>query len=381
MPFFFNEPVLSEIVIAISLTLIIESFSIVQRTVLNRDIDIKTQTKISVSSGLIAGVISIFMAMNGWGIWSLVWRTLIISILSTSGFWMMGKWKPTFQFSILSFKELFSFGSKLMLSGLLNNAFQNIYSVVIGKFFSAKDLGYFTRANNFSNLPSENLASIVQRVSYPVLSKIKDDPDRLSKGYRKLITVTMFISFSCMFTMAAVADSLILTLLGEKWIPSIHILQLLCFSSVLYPLHALNLNVINVAGRSDIFLFLEIIKKVMIVPVIMIGIFYSIEWMLAARIATDVASYFLNSYYSDRMISYSTAMQIRDLAPIFALTILSGISAYFIGGILPVPIQAVFAIQLIFSAIFILSFSEMFKLESYLELKTIIINKIRKPKI
>ena len=159
---------------------------------------------------------------------------------------------------------MFQFGFRLMLSGLLDTSFKNIYYLVIGKYFSAAELGYYTRAQLFSNLPSSNITGIIQRVSYPVLSSIQDDSEKLKQGYRKIIKSTMFISFVLMISMAAVSKSMILVLVGQKWLPSVIYLQLLCFVGMLYPLHALNLNILTVKGRSDLFLKLEILKKILL---------------------------------------------------------------------------------------------------------------------
>lgn len=175
---------------------------------------------------------------------------------------------------------MFGFGYKLLLSGLLDTLYKNIYYVIIGRCYSPAQLGQYSRAEQFNMIFSSNLTSIVQRVSYPVLSSIQEEPERLREAYRQIIKTTMLVTFACMLGLAAVAKPLIIILIGEKWLPAVSFLQIICFSGMLYPLHAINLNILQVKGRSDLFLKLEIIKKTIAVFPILIGIFYGIEYML-----------------------------------------------------------------------------------------------------
>ena len=217
--------------------------------------------KVNLTAALISGTVAVIMALNGFGVWSLVWRSITGSVVQAIMLWSANRWKPVLIFSRKSLRSLFSFGSKFLVSGLIDTIYRNIYLLIIGKFFSAADLGYYTRADQFSRLASQNLTGTVQRVSYPVLSMVQEDDERLKAGYKKLILATMFITFIIMLGMAAVAKPMIVTLIGEKWLPSVEYLQLLCLGAMLFPLHALNLNILNVKGRSDLFLKLEVIKK------------------------------------------------------------------------------------------------------------------------
>lgn len=160
-----------------------------------------------------------------------------------------------------SFQEMFGFGSKLLLSGLIDTIYKNIYYLIIGRFYTATQLGQYTRAEQFNVIFSSNLTSVVQRVSYPVLSSIQDESERLREAYRKVIKTTMLLTFSCMLGLAAIAKPLIIILIGDVWLPAAYLLQIICFSGMLYPLHAINLNILQVKGRSDLFLKLEIIKR------------------------------------------------------------------------------------------------------------------------
>ena len=317
---FFKEPVLTNVLRVIGLILIVNALGIIPRTILVRGIDFKTQTKVSIISSVSSGLVGVGMAIMGFGVWSLVWQQLSRQILNSLFLWIFCKWIPQWEFSIKSFKEMFGFGYKLLLSGLLDTLYKNIYYVIIGRCYSPAQLGQYSRAEQFNMIFSSNLTSIVQRVSYPVLSSIREEPERLREAYRQIIKTTMLVTFACMLGLAAVAKPLIIILIGEKWLPAVSFLQIICFSGMLYPLHAINLNILQVKGRSDLFLKLEIIKKTIAVFPILIGIFYGIEYMLWGSVLTSFIAYFLNSYYSADLIRYSTIEQIRDVLPVFTVS-------------------------------------------------------------
>src|SRR5690606_5108806 len=225
---FFNEPPLTLIVQVLALSLVINALTIVQRARLTKEINFKFQTKISFIASLLSGIIGIWMAYTGYGVWSLVFRTITGFAFTSILLWIWNKWKPTLEFSKQSFNEMFSFGSKLLMSGLIDTTYRNVYLLVIGKYFSATELGYYTRADQFRNLPSQNITSVIQRVSYPVLTSIQNDELQLKAVYKKLIRSTMLITFVLMLGMAAVAEPFVITLIGDKWQPSVIYLQLLC---------------------------------------------------------------------------------------------------------------------------------------------------------
>jgi len=375
---FFSEPQLIQIIPIIGLSIILNSLGLIQTTILTRKLDFKLQTRISIISTILSGIVGIGMALMGYGVWSLVFRSVLGSFISLLLLWTWNAWRPSKSLSRSSFNDLFSFGSKLLLSGLIDKVYNNIYLVVIGKFFSAAELGFFTRANMFQRLPSENITNVIQRVSYPVLSSMNNDQTQLKTGYQKLIKSTMLVSFVLMLGMAASAEPLILTLIGEKWQPSVIYLQLLCFVGMLYPLHALNLNILNVKGRSDLFLKLEIFKKLLAIPVIFIGIYYGIAEMIVGMIVVSVISYFLNSYYSGRVINYSSLAQLRDIMPSFVLALFNAVIVYFIGKYLPAPTVVVLIVQLLISVFIIITIAESLKLKDYLFIKAIVVEKLFK---
>ena len=262
-----------------------------------------------------------------------------------------------------------------------------MYQVVIGKFYAPATLGQYTRAKGFSTLFSENLSGVVQRVSFPVLSEIQDDKVRLKMGYQHIIKTSMLVTFSCMLLLCAVAKSMIIVLIGEKWIQAAYFLQIICFGGMLYPLHAINLNMLQVQGRSDLFLKLEIVKKAIAVFPLLIGIFVDIYYMLIGSVITGLVSYYINAYYSGYFIHYSIKEQIKDILPSFCIGFLGAFFAY-----LPSLFQElhlwdgnwnrnaffIFPAQLIIGIVSIVCMYEITHNDEYEELKSIILSFVHK---
>ncbi|MCK9453169.1 MAG: MOP flippase family protein [Bacteroidales bacterium] len=374
---FFNEPQLKNLVQVLGVVLIINSLTIIQRTTLTKRIDFKLQTKISFISSVFSGIVGITMAYNGFGVWSLAFKTISQQGMNSLLLWFWNRWRPTLIFSIQSFKELFSFGSKLLISGLIDTAYRNIYYLIIGKYFSAQELGFYTRAQMFNDLPSKNLNSIMSRVTYPVLAQLQDEPVKLKAGYKRMIKSVMFISMILMAGLAAIAEPLVIKLIGENWRPSIIYLQLLTFVGMMYPLHALNLNMLQVQGRSDLFLKLEIIKKILAVPTIIIGIIWGIKILILGMWVNNIISYYLNSYWSGRFIHYSIREQVSDIVPGFILAISVGLLVYMLGWLMPAGNLVKLIIQILSGGLLTISISEFFKFEAYMEIKNIVLDKLK----
>ena len=376
---FFKEPLLVEVMRVIGWVLVINALAIIPRTLFVKEVNFKTQTKVSLIASLSSGVIGIGMALAGLGVWSLVGQQLSRQLLNTLFLWIYCTWRPAWEFSMQSFKELFGFGSKLLLSGLLDTGFKEIYSLVIGRCYTAAQLGQYTRANQFNQIFSSNLTTVIQRVSYPVLSSIQDESERLREAYRKVIKSTMLISFACMLGLAAVARPLILILIGEKWLPAVGFLQIICFSGMLFPLHAINLNILQVKGRSDLFLRLEIIKKIIAVGPLLLGVLFSIEYMLWGSVCTSLIAYFLNSYYSADLINYPTKEQIKDILPTFLVSFVTAAAMWSLtllslSNWLLLPLQCLLGIAL---AVFIY---ECLHLPEYVEVKQLAFSILRRKK-
>lgn len=369
---FFNEPILQDLVKVLGLVLIINAFAIIQRTILTKNINFKLQAKITLSSSILSGIIGIILAYKGFGVWSLAIRTILNQLFNSLFLWLYNRWLPTLEFSKQSFREMFTFGSKLLASGLIYTMYRNIYYLIIGKFFSATELGYYTRADQFSALPSQNINASVERVIYPILSQLQNEPSNLKSGCKKIVKSIMLINFSVMLGMAAIAQPMILTLIGEKWLPSVPYLQLLCLVSMTLPLHSLNLNILKVKGRSDLFLRLEIIKVALAIPVILIGIFIGIKAMIVGMIFNSFFTYFINSYYSSKFINYGVSEQIKDILPCFVISLFMAIIVFLTQMLIPFSsfFKLIISIPIGFGIVIILS--NIFDIDGYTALKNII---------
>lgn len=326
---FYNQPSLIALTRMIGLTLIINSFGLIQSTKLIIKIDFKTQTKASTIATLISGIIGVICAYNGFGVWSLVIQSLLNGAVNVSILWIITKWYPKKVFSIERFKVLFRFGSKLLLSSLLDTTFKNIYLVVIGKIFSVSSLGFYTRAKHFTNYSSDNISGIIARVAFPILSEFQDDNLKLGNVYTKMIKMTALFIFPLMMGLAALAEPLIVMLLTKKWLGSAWMLQIICFSGMWVPIHMLNLNILNVKGRSDLFLKLEIIKKSLIVIILVISVPFGIKAMLIGSVVNSYLGLVINLYFSKKIINYGFWDQMNDLFPILILSFIMGLLIYF----------------------------------------------------
>lgn len=373
---FFNEPQLVAIVRVLGLVLIIDAATLIQRTILTRNLDFKTQARVSFIASAGSGGLAVVMAFQGMGVWSLVAQRLSREFIYSVCLFIWNRWKPQLVFSMKSFRELFGFGSKLLVSSLIDNFYNNVYYLLIGRYFSAVQLGFYTKADEYNRLPSQNISGIVQRVSYPVLCSVQDDNERLVAVYRKFIRNTMFITFLFMTAMAAMAEPMIITVIGEKWRDSVVYFRMLCFVGMFFPLHVLNLNIIQVKGRSDLFLKLEVIKKLTAIPAIILGVLFGIKVMILGMMVNTLVDFYLNNHWSRKMIGYSFVDQVKDILPSFTLAgVVSGL-VYILGILLPFGLGTVFAIQAVSGMIITVILCEISRNEDYQYLKMIVFSKL-----
>lgn len=377
---FFEEPKLLLILRILSLVIIINAVGLIQRTILVKKIDFKLQTKIGVISSVISGAVAIFLAYWGYGVWSLVIQTLSMQFIQSILLSFWNKWKPTFVFSIASFRRLFGFGWKILISGLIDTVYNNIYYFIIGRYFSAIELGYYTNAQKLRDITSQSITSTIQKVSFPVLSLIQDDDRKLKSGYKKIIRTSVFITFPIMMGLIAVSESFIHLLFGVKWDKSIPYFQILCLAGMIFPLHAVNLNILQVKGRSDLFLRLEILKK--IIGVACIGLVFLFDMgiigLLWMAVVTSYISYFLNSYYSGELIAYSSKEQIMDINPFLLISILMGIFVYLSGYIFSGSSVCELFFQIFIGIITYFLSCKLFKIKEFLTFQSLAISALRR---
>lgn len=318
---FYHTPILSSLLKVTALAVLFNPLCAVQQAILTRKIDFKTQAIVSLSGAVVSGIVGLYMAYNGFGVWSLVFQQVGGYIMRTILLWVLGKWKPKRKWSWESFHYLWGFGSKMLGSGLLDTIYNNIYPIVIGKYFSAQDLGNYTRAQQFSSLPSSNVTGVLQRVTFPVLSSIQNEDERLAKNYRKILKLSAFLVFPMMLMLSAIANPLVRILLTDKWIGCVILLQIICFQMMWYPIHAINLNLLTVKGRSDLFFRLEVLKKIIGVCIMCITIPNGIIWMVSGGIVSSMISLVINTYYTGKLIQVGYLKQMRDLLPIFGISL------------------------------------------------------------
>lgn len=321
---FYETPLLESVTKVVALNLIISSLSGIHNAKLSIDIDFKSRAKISILTTLLTGAVGLWMAYAGYGVWALVVQNLCSSVLRTVMLWIIVKWRPKLIFSWKSFKELFSFGSKLLASGLLDTVYNNLYTLIIGKVFTSATLGLYSKANSLAQFPSSNITGVLQTVTFPVLSTIQNEEERLADAYKRFLKLSAFVVFPLMIGLAAVADPFIRIALTDKWEGSIYLLQIICFALMWYPIHAINLNILQVKGRSDYFLKLEIIKKVQGVLFLVATVPMGIVTMCYGKVISSLISLIWNTHYTKKLIGYGFFAQMRDLLPVLIHSLVMG---------------------------------------------------------
>ncbi|HRY48635.1 MAG TPA: lipopolysaccharide biosynthesis protein [Candidatus Paceibacterota bacterium] len=313
---FYKQPILSSLLCVLSLHVFISSMGIVQFALLSRAMDFKSQTIIGGASILVSGGFGIFLAVHGFGVWSLVAQALSRAVASVALIWWFQPWRPSGRFRWCCIQSLWPFSSRLLAAGLFETAFQNLYSVLIGRVYTPVDLGYYDRANSTAIQPASNIAGIVLRVTLPYFSKIQEDRDKLKQSFRVVIRILGSLHVPTMAGLAAIAGPLTEWMLTEKWMPCVAYFRILCFVGMLYPLHALHLNVLNAQGRSDLFFRLEVIKKVLSILTIAVTLSSGILTMVYGILASSIIGYFINAFYTFRFLHYSWREQAKDVIPI-----------------------------------------------------------------
>ncbi len=374
---FFNEPQLKDLTRVIAIIILIDAATLIQTTILTKEINFKKQTLIKGSSTIISGSIGIYLAYKGYGVWSLVYRTIALHSLISIILWSTSSWRPIRVFSKASFKEMFRFGSNLLISAILDKVYYNIYNFIIAKFFSARELGLYTRASMFKDMASSNISDIIGKISFPVLASLQSEPDRLLLNYKKFLTSTTFITLILLISIAASAKSLILTLIGEKWTDSIIYLQLLCFVGIFYPLHAMTRTLLYVYGKSKLFLYLQIASKLLTIPAIIIGIFFGIKPMIICMIGAGAIEYLMKAFFSGKIAGYPIGKQLEDMFPGFLIALFIGGCLFFLDSLVSSGPMITLILQAGLGIILTIGLSELFKIPEFIFIKTTIKDKIR----
>ncbi len=346
---FYETPQLVLLTRVITINIVINSLALVQNTRLVIDLDFRTKAKVSTISVLLGGSLAIALAYNGFGVWALVAQMLFRTTITVILLWYFSKWKPSLKFSRASFQRLFNFGSRILAVNIISTIFHNIYHVVIGKAFSAKELGYYTQAMNIADVTSGSISSILQKVTFPILTSLQDDRERMVSVYKRLIGMTAFFVFPAMTLLALLSESFVLFFLTEKWASTIVLLQWLCFARIIRPISALNMNILNAIGRSDLFLKVDLSKIPLAVVALVITVPLGVKAIVIGHVITSFLAFFINAYLPGKHFGYGAVAQIKDMAKtilsvgfmalcvyVSLLLLDSYVSKFFVGGIVGV---------------------------------------------
>ena len=369
---FYNFPELTNIARIVFLTIIINSFGIVQNAIVIRDVNFKILAKRTILANLLAGLIAIYLANNGFGVWSLVVQIVLAALLRVVLLWISSAWKPSFTFSVDPIKELLPFSVNLLFSGIIDVLASNIQMLLIGKYYTASDLGFYSQAKVLSAMPSQILTSIVKNVTYPVLSAIKDDNSQLKQAYRKIITIAMFVIVPVMFTLVAIGNSLIPFVLGEKWIPSVEYFMLLSFVGAIYPLYSINQNIFLAKGNSKLLLKVSVMQKSIAISGILITIQISVLALVIGYVITTIINTLIIMYYAGKEINYTFKEQLEDISSIMLISSFMLVCVYALGIKLNLESTLfVMMLQVLMALVVYISFSFIFRLSVLAEFKDI----------
>ena len=366
---FYGSQTLIRLLRVLALTLFPGAFNSVQNAYVSRNMLFKKLFYSSLGSILISGTAGIAAALGGLGVWSLVIQYLANQISITIIMWFTVKWRPILKFSLERVKQLFSFAWKLLVSGLLNTAYMEIRTLIIGRLYSPTSLGYFNRGDQMPKMLVNNLDGSIQAVMLPTLSSLQDDDSSVKRVVRRSIKTSSFLVFPMMAGLAAVAEPAILLVLGEKWLPTVPFLQIFCISSALLPVHTANLQAINAMGRSDIFLKLEIIKKVLGLTILGISISFGIYAIALGSIVSSIVSAFINAYPNKNLFNYSPKEQLLDILPALGISVIMGLAVYTLN-FLELSAFPLLILQILTGVIIYWSLAKLFKLESFSYIKT-----------
>lgn len=342
---FYDEPILIKIICANAVLLFLNSFFSIQNTKLTIDLDFKAQNLIRLITNVIIGITSIIMAISGFGIWSLVWPNFLQPFVAGYLYWHHSHWLPGFKFSKACCRELFGFGSKILITNLINTIYANIYPLIIGKKFAATALGFYSRAQGYANLPAYTIQTVLGPIAFPVLSTIQDDDIRLQKAYRLLQRTSAFVVFPLLVGLSVLAKPAIVVLITDKWLPAVEYLQVLCFALMWEPLQMLSLDLLKVKGRSDLLLQLEIIKKSIGFIILFASIPFGLLYMCIGQAISAVLCFAINTFYICKILNISIFQQFFDLLPTIGYSGLMGCLIYVTSSHISNPsIQLVFGI-------------------------------------
>ncbi len=373
---FYEEPILIDLVKVVSLNIIIISTTLIHKAILTIKIDFKTQAIINITAVIIGGVIGIYMAVTGYGVWALVFQYLSKNAITAILYWLMNAWKPSFLFDKRSFKSLFGFGSNLMVSDLLRLFFQNLYSIVIGKVYAAQELGYFTRATLFKQVPCALVITILKNVIFSAMVKVIDDKVKVKKLLVRSIRLTGFLLFPIIIILLFYSKLLVVVLLTDKWLPIVILLQILSLEIIFSSIRHINMNFLNANGRADLFLRVEIIKNTFTAVAILITYRLGLIPITISYVVISFFGFLINTYYSDRFIKYPAIEQLKDLLPYALMSLITGSISYYLCHFIDNHILQL-TVGVVLSLVLYTWGSHMMKFKELIDIRELVLNRIK----
>lgn len=325
---FFNQPILCSVLRIYSVSLFVNSFMVVQVSMLQIRLDFKSLAKRNISATIISGVIGIILAYLGFGVWALVWQNIAASLINLIFICYVCRWIPRSPFSKQSFKYLWFFGSRMLGAGLLNTVYKNLTTLAIGKFYSADDLGYYSRGSHFAHAPTHTVNGVLNTITYPILAKIQDDESRLMGVYRKYIRMSSLVIFIMCGILAALGKPIVLLFLTEKWSSAIIFLQLFALGSMFDHMNTINLNLLKVKGRSDLFFRLEVVKKTIALIILAISVPLGVLIICISKLINNQIAIVINTYYTGKLFHLGYLQQMKDISPFLGRCIVACLPAY-----------------------------------------------------
>lgn len=371
---FYRVQELIDIIRVLAITLIIGVFNSIQSAIISKKMEFKSFFFSNLGAIVISGIVGVILAYRGFGVWALVYQQIISQIVIFIILNLIVKWRPRLLFSIKKVKKLFSYGSKLLCSGLIDTVYRNIVGLIVGRAYSSTMLAYYNRGDTFPALIVGNINGSIQAVIFPALASVQHDKEKVKELMRRAVTTSSFIVFPAMLGLMAIAEPMIKLILTDKWLPCVPYLRVFCLSYALWPIHTANLQAINAIGRSDIFLKLEIVKKIVGISILLITSRYSPYMMALGVVFSGVISSFINSYPNKKLLSYSYLEQMKDVLPSLILSIIMGEIAYSVV-LLKFSNLLTITIQIFLGGFSYILLSYLFKLECFMYLLNIILNR------
>lgn len=361
---FYGDVTLVPVIRILSLTIVISGVKGIQQAYVSRNMLFKRFFFSTIGGTIFSAVLGIAMAYAGFGIWSLVAQQLSNTFIDTLILWITVRWRPTKSFSWTRLKYLLSFGWKLLVSSLLDTAYNNLRNLIIGKMYSSSDLAFYNQGDKFPKVIVTNINASIDSVLLPTMSSAQDDKERVKQMTRRAIKTSTYVMAPLMMGLAFCAEPIVSLVLTDKWLPCVPFLRIFCTTYMFWPVHTANLNAINAMGRSDWFLRLEIIKKIMGMTILLSTMWFGVMAMAYSLLLSSVLSQIINSWPNRKLLGYGYLEQVRDFAPGILLAVIMGICVYFIS-FLHLPTIVTLLIQFIVGAAIYIGVSAILKLEEF----------------